>query len=383
MLLAAKFPLLVAGNELSQYGGAGALTEIAELLGASVMGDVPASHSPASFPTTHPNYAGLFSLDANVWDHYDLFWSIGGTMFSLFRQPAKPLLRRDATIIHTSVDGRRLGRNYPVDLAVVGRSDRVLNALLLELRARHLPAEQIRERQQTVTAAHEKRHARLQQAARAVWDQAPVAPERLAVELNQRLPADATIVCELATSDLYNWQYMDYAQGSPGRRHLTSGGGCLGWGIGAAIGAKIAQPTQAAILLIGDGSFQFGVQALWSAARYKVPVAIIIWNNNAYQANRRALHSYGKRAAESGHYVGCHLGSPEIDHVGIAAGYGVNGERIAHPKRLGAAIDRCLARVAAGEPYVLDVRIQPRFSGAESTWHREFSVADLAAGGTV
>jgi len=379
MLLAAEFPLLVAGNEMSEYGGADELAELAELLGASVMADVPASHSPISFPTTHPNYSGMFSLDANVWDSYDLFWSVGGTMFSLFRQPEKPLLRREATIIHTSADGRRLGRNYPVDLAAVGRTDRVLAAVLAELRTRPQPARRIRERQLAVTNAHRHRHSRLQQAARAVWDQAPVAPERLAVELNQRLPGNAIVVCELATSDLYNWQYIDYASGASGRRHLTSGGGCLGWGIGAAIGARIGQPNRPVVLLVGDGSFQFGVQALWSAARYKVPVAIIIWNNKAYQANRRALHSYGGRAAKSGRYPGCYLGSPEIDHVRIAAGYGVDGEQVSDPDELGAAIDRCLDRVAGGEPYVLDVHIQARFSGAESTWHSEFSVAALAA----
>jgi len=373
-LIAAKFPLLIAGHELSRYGGAEHLLALSELLGASVMSDVPASHSPIVFPTTHANYGGHFGLDPTLSDDYDLFWSIGGTMFTLFRRPSKPLVRPGATVVHTSIDGQQIGRNYPVDLAAVGRSDLLLAAVLEEIQSRDLPSTRIEKRRRVLAAGHEARSKRLSERALAVWDQRPIAPERLAVELNRRLAADALVVCELATSDLYVWQYLDFADGTPGRRHITSSGGCLGWGTGAAIGAKIGQPDRAVALLVGDGSFQFGVQALWSAARYKVPVAIIIWNNNAYQANRRALHHYGKRAAATGKYIGCYLGSPEIDNVQIARGYGLEGERVDDPDRLGEAIDRCLARAQAGRAYVLDVSIAARFGGADSVWHDEFSL---------
>jgi benzoylformate decarboxylase len=368
-LLDAQFPILVAGRELSRYGGTHQLVELAELLGVAVMTDVPASHTPITFPTLHPNYAGMFSLDPNPSDDYDLFWSIGGSMFSLFAAPAKPLVRSEAAIVHTSVDAAQLGRNYPVDIAAIGQPDSVLADVLVELRTRKLPSARIRKRQEIVRTAHFARKTKLADVAQAVWDQNPIAPERLAVDLNDRIDPNAIVVCELATSDLFIWQYMDFAQSDSGRTHMTSGGGCLGWGTGAAIGAKIAQPERPVILLVGDGSFQFGVQALWSSARYRVPVAIIIWNNNAYQANRRALHNYGKRAAQTGHYIGTYLGSPTIDNVKIASGYGVDGERVDDPKLLGQAIDRCLEKVATGMPYVLDVAIQTRFGGADSKWH--------------
>lgn len=370
-LIGAQFPILVAGRELSRYGGIEQLVALADLLAVPVMNDVPASHSPLSFPTTHTSYAGIYSLDPNPSDDYDLFWSIGGSMFSLFEAPSQPLVRDGATIVHSSVDGTQLGRNYPVDLAAVGRPDSLLDDLLIELRTRALPSESIARRQKLVSAAHDKRRAGLAEKAAAVWDQSPIAPEQLAVELNKRIAADAIVVTELATSDLFVWQYLDFAQAEPGRRHITSGGGCLGWGIGAAIGAKLGEPERPVVLLVGDGSFQFGIQALWSAARYRVPVAIIVWNNNAYQANRHALHRYGKRAAMTGHYIGTYLGSPTIDNVKIANGYGIDGERVEDPKLLGGAIDRCLAQLESGKPYVLDVAIQPRFGGADSTWHGE------------
>jgi len=375
LLLRSESPLIVAGRELSLHGGTRELVKIAELLGAPVMGDVPASHTPISFPTTHPHYGGLFTLEKGYPESFDLFWSVGGSMFTLFNPPAQPLVDRQTTTIHSSIDGTQLGRNYPVDLAVTGHVGSVLRHVLEELRQRDLPRAEIDSRRSRVTAHHGDRRRRLATEARNVWNQAPVAPERLASDLNHRLDPNGVVVSELATSDFVLWNYLDFNQGEPGRLHVTSAGGVLGWGIGAAIGTKIGYPEREVALLLGDGSFQFGVQALWSAARYEVPIAIIIFNNNAYQANRLALHKYGGRAAETGKYIGSYLGSPKIDNVKIAQGYGVDGARVQKPEELEQAIDRCLETVSSGRPYVLDVTIQPRFSGAGSTWHASFSIA--------
>jgi benzoylformate decarboxylase len=374
-LLRAKVPLIVAGRELSQYGGTRELVKIAELLGASVMSDIPSSHSPTAFPTNHPQYGGLFTLDDGAPPDFDLFWSVGGTMFTQFKKPVQPLVHSSAEVIHSSIEGTRIGRNYPVDLAVVGNTQLTLQALLAELQQRDLSIKQFAARREPVAARQVARRASLMAVAKKVWNETPIAPERLVLELNNRLDADATVVCELATSDLFVWRYLDFHQADPGRQHFTSAGGCLGWGLGAAIGAKMGRPNRQVALLVGDGSFQFGVQALWSAARYKVPVAVIIWNNLAYQANRRALHEYGGRAAAAGKYTGCYLGSPTIDNIRIAQGYGVDGEQVSDPGKLGEAINRCLKTVASGLPYVLDVPIQPRFAGADSTWFDAFSIA--------
>jgi len=349
--------------------------KIAELLGAPIMGDVPASHTPISFPTTHSHYGGLFTLEQGFPEIFDLYWSVGGSMFTLFNLPAQPLVDSQVTTIHNSIDGTQVGRNYPVDLAVTGHVKSVLRSVLAELEQCDLPLARIDSRRRRVIAHHEGRRQRLAAEAKKVWDQSPVAPERLASELNRRLDPNGVVVSELATSDFVLLNHIDFNQGDPGRLHVTSAGGVLGWGMGAAIGTKIGYPQRQVALLLGDGSFQFGVQALWSAARYEVPIAIFVFNNHSYQANRLALHKYGGRAAETGKYIGSYLGSPEIDNVKIAQGYGVDGERVREPEELARAIDRCLEIVASGRPYVVDVTIQPRFAGASSTWHAAFSIA--------
>ena len=160
---------------------------------------------------------------------------------------------------------------------------------------------------------------------------------------------------------------------------FPTSGGCLGWGLGAAVGAKIAAPDTQVVALVGDGSFQFGVQALWTAVRYEVPVAIIIWNNGGYQANRRYLHDYGRRAAATGKYIGASIESPTIDHVAICKAYGVEAEQVNQPDDLAAALARCTRANRDGRPYVVDVKIARRFGGAESTWHDAFSVAERTA----
>jgi len=371
-LLSARAPLIVAGRELARHGGTAELVTIAEALGAPVMSDVPASHSPITFPTDHPLYAGLFTAEADFPARMDLFWSVGGTMFTLFRAPPAPLIPPAVTSAHLSTDAAALGRNQQVDIPLLGHSGETLRLLVEALQARRPPSAR-EARRDRIARHHRRRRERLDAAAARVWDDEPIAPERLAVELNRALPADAIVVTELATSDPYVWRYLDFHQTPGGRVHVTSAGGCLGWGLGAAIGARIAAPERCVAVLVGDGSFQFGVQALWSAARYEVPVAIVIWNNVAYQANRTALHRYGGRAAATGKYIGCHLGVPEIDHVRIAAGYGVDGERVTRPSALPAAIARCLGALGEGRAYVLDVRIQRR--GADSDWYGAFSVA--------
>ena len=102
---------------------------------------------------------------------------------------------------------------------------------------------------------------------------------------------------------------------------------------------------------------------------------MVIWNNGAYQANRKFLHQYGGRAAATGRYPGCSLDHPAIDHAAICKAYGVEAERVEDPAKLSAALERCFKTAAAGRPYVVDVKIARRYGGAESTWFDFFSIA--------
>jgi thiamine pyrophosphate-dependent acetolactate synthase large subunit-like protein len=375
LLAGARLPVIVAGRELNAYGGADDLRQIAELIGAPVCGDLFASHSPLTFPTFHPQYSGFFAEDERSPKGFDVFWSAGGTMFTAAGETREPIVPRGVKVIHTSVDTTELGRTYPVDVPMMARTDLTARAVLEELRRRPLPAASVADRRRAVERdAAARRHALDTQAQR-VWNQTPIAIERLAVELNRLIDPDAIVVTELISEEQVANAYFDFNRGAHGRRHVTTGGGCLGWGVPNAIGAKIAQPHRQVVALVGDGSFQFGVQALWTAARYEVPIGVVIWNNGAYQANRKFLHQYGGRAAATGRYPGCALDHPSIDHTAIATAYGVEAERVDDPAALAPALERCFRTTAAGRAYVVDVTIARRYGGAESTWFDFFSIA--------
>jgi benzoylformate decarboxylase len=296
-------------------------------------------------------------------------------MFTAAGPTAEPIVARGVNVIHSTVDTTALARTYPVDVPMMARTDLAASAVLAELRSRRLPSAAIAERKRAVERdAGDRRHA-LDDQARRVWNDTPIAIERLSSELNRLMDPAAIVVTELISEEQVADAYFDLNRGALGRRHVTTAGGCLGWGVPHAIGAKIARPDRQVVALVGDGSFQFGVQALWTASRYEIPIAVVIWNNGAYQANRKFLHQYGGRAAATGRYPGCSLDHPSIDHAAIARAYGVEAERVDDPAKLSAALERCFKTADAGRAYVVDVTIARRYGGAESTWFDFFSIA--------
>ena len=374
VLTAARFPVIVSGAEAARDGAAGDLREIAEMLGAPVFSDLFATHTPITFPTSHPQYAGFFAEDPSFPAGVDAFWSAGGRMFGV-QAPTAALVPRSAQVIHTSVDAAEVGRTYPVDVPIAAGVKATASAVLRELRRRQPRSTAVDERRAAVLRYAAERRRRLDAAAKNVWDAKPIANERLATEINRRFDAGAIFVCELISEEQVANAYFDLNQQPGGRRQFITSGGCLGWGVPNAIGAKIAEPDRQVVALVGDGSFLFGAQALWTAARYEVPIAVIVWNNSSYQANRRYLHQYGGRAAATGKYVGCSLAPPEVDYAAICKGFGVEAERVDDPAALGAALDRAIRVTSDGRPYVVDVRLRRRLGGAESTWFDFFSVA--------
>ncbi len=376
LLLQAKSPLLLAGEDISRYGGRKQFIELAEILAAPVVGDFVAGHGHIDFPTAHPQYFGYFPGQKQFPMAFDVFFSAGGRMFSEYDHASEPIIGRDVKTIHLSIDPMRIARVYPVDVAILADSEETLTALLESVeskisagRRKENPErlKRIAKYRGTIDAARNKQ---LKQE----WSSEPISTSRLMAELNGAMDANAIVVTETITSDPIQAAYIDYYKGEPGRTHVVSQGGILGWGIGAACGAKLAAPGREVVLLSGDGSFQFGIQGLWTAARYEIPVLFVILDNCSYQSNRLGLVKRAGRAAKLKKYIGSYLGDPEIDHVAIARGYGVEGNRVTKPDEIQAALQQALQTVRSGKPYVLDVLIARRFQDADATWHEKFSV---------
>ena len=369
-LVDADNPLLIAGAELPRWGGLAELATISDQLGATVSGDTSSSRSSMGFPSDHPRYLGAMRGPIQTETPFDVVLIAGASRFSLSRR-GHPLIPTEAKIIEIGLREEHLVRSYPADLLIYAHAQETLGQLIDAIRTRNPDRSKVNSRSLLAGELKAEKVARRTEVLERVWDSSPIAPERLASEINQAIASNAVVVTEGVSSDAAIWDYMTFDQPGGGRRHLISSGGSLGWGVGAAIGAKLGAPDNQVIALVGDGSYQFAVQALWTAKRFEVPMIIVIFNNLGYQANRWALAGLGGRAAETGHYIGISLDDPQIDHVGIARAYGHEGERVSRARDLGDALKRAVAAEQSGGVYVLDVLVDRRGGGADADWHEK------------
>lgn len=370
LLASAENPLLVAGAELPRRtGGLEAMVALADRLGATVSGDTAASRSSLGFPADHPRYLGDLRRAIAPATPFDVVVLAGTSRLSLARG-GHPLIPTGAQIIEFGLREDHLARSWPADLLLYADPGETLRRIDAGLAARSLDKAKIASRAAAGAVLANARRKAIADRLADVHDDNPIAPERLAQEIDKALAADALVVTEGVSSDGAIRDHVRFDQVHGGRRHLISSGGSLGWGVGAGVGAKLGVPDKQVAVLLGDGSFQFGMQALWTAARFKLAMIVVIFNNRAYQANRWAINGLRARGATSGHYIGISLDDPDIDHVGIARAYGHDGERVTDPDELPAALARAVAAERAGGTWVLDVVIAKRGPGAEAEdWH--------------
>ncbi|MCP5120146.1 MAG: hypothetical protein GY953_55830, partial [bacterium] len=165
---------------------------------------------------------------------FDLYWSLGGTMFGLGARPPEPIIPRNVRTIHSGLDATEIARTYPADLAVMADTKSTSTQVLEELKKRNLSSTAVEERRRKAVEYHNERRQRLDGIAEKAWDKRPIATERLAVELNRRIHPNAIVVSELITSEPHLPSYLDIEhQGAARRTNLTASGGVLGWCVAA------------------------------------------------------------------------------------------------------------------------------------------------------
>jgi benzoylformate decarboxylase len=120
-------------------------------------------------------------------------------------------------------------------------------------------------------------------------------------------------------------------------------GGGIGWGLPAAIGAKLALPSRPVVALIGDGSAMYTVQGLWTAAHEKLAVTFVIFNNTSYKILKQRALAMGAFTAETKRYVAMDLTEPAIDFVGLARSLGLAAERVSTLDQVRSQLTRALA----------------------------------------
>jgi thiamine pyrophosphate-dependent acetolactate synthase large subunit-like protein len=378
LLIEAQHPVIIAGDEVWKSGAQQELLSLAEHLGLPVVrpGGVRLISSFQNFPTMHPFYLG--SSEAHLGDASratDLIFFVGARDVGGRVVPDSPELPTTARIVRLGMDTSAFSRNYPTDVALISDVKAGLADLLAAVDSL------ITKDRRTAIAtqrADEIRH--LSAASRAGvekqisvnFGQSPIHPDELCKTMADTLDKNAIIVSENLTGkfDSFRFGFREDEQ-----MHLGNSGSSLGWGIGAAIGAKLAAPDRQVVSSIGDGSVMYSASGFWTQARYHIPVLTAVWNNHNYQTVRHAYHEYGGRMVKSGKYAGMYLGDPEIDFVKLAESQGVSGERVTGGSDLRAALRRGITATRDGKPYLVEVVISRYGGGAESTWHETFNLA--------
>jgi thiamine pyrophosphate-dependent acetolactate synthase large subunit-like protein len=377
MLVESKRPLLVAGDEVWKGGGQAELLDFSEKLGLPVTFSGGAFRS---FPVKHPHYLGGYDPQSEyVKRGVDLAIVIGAPDFggrAMATTPIKSIEPAGARIVRIGIDTAAMGRTSPTDLVLVGDVTEALadlRAAVESLLTKNRLASFGTARSEEVRSLTSAMRAKADAEARRNHGQHPIHPDELGAAMARNIDPNAIVVSENLTGkyDAFPFGFRENEL-----MWLGNTGAGLGWGVGAATGAKLAAPDRQVICSIGDGSVMYSASGFWTQARYNIPVLTVVWNNHNYQTVRHAYDSYKGKMHASGHYAGMYLGSPDIDFVKLAESQGVKGERVTAGADLDAAFKRGAAATRDGKPYLVEAVISRYGGGAESTWYEKFNLAE-------
>ena len=344
ILASARNPIIIVKAAGRDPGAVPALVALAEALGAPVFDQF---HTYVNFPQDHPLHAGfdaaphLESADAILVVESDVPWFPG------LKHP-----RPEARIVHVAVDplfSRYPIRGFPMDIALAGTPRLALQALAQALASR-TDAAAVAERRTPWEAEHSRSVAAAAARARAVQSDTPMDMAWVSRCVGDVVD-DQTIVV--------NEYDLDVTQASfrqPGSYFAAPASGGLGWGLGAALGAKLAAPDKTLICCVGDGAYIFGAPtaAHFVSRAYNLPVLFVIFNNRTWNAVKRAVQSHARDGwAVKTDSMPLTALEPAPDYELVCRASGGHGERVEDPAQLPDALKRALRIVKEEKRQVL------------------------------
>ncbi len=376
LLVEAKMPLMIVGDEITKAKAVGKAVKLAEMLGMPV---TQMRQLWANFPEPHPLWVGnapAGTLASITWPkNYDVVINVGN---KLQHGGPAPIIPHNIKFIDLRIDYNNMGKVMTTDAPLVGDAGLGLDDLIAAVE--QLMTAKLRE-QAGARAAEVKQFTDRARALRAgivnspEWDSAPLIADRVTWEVAQFADPDAIIVHEAGANVMHSFNFNPVG----GRELFFYYGGHLGSGVGTSAGVKLARPNQQVICMVGDGSFIFGPQALWNMARLELPVITIVYNNHAYGGphSRAIANVPSGRMVETSQFVHDYLGNPDINMASIAAGFGVKGEVVTNPRELKEALARARVSTVEGKPYLIDVQVARKGVGwAEKPWTPPIRVAE-------
>ncbi len=364
-LLNAKKPLMLAGPDIHAAKAHEEVLQLAEHY------SLPVAHNMfdySAFPLRHPNYVGPIDLMDDK--GYDVVITVGYRQST--RAGAGDHRFKDAgTIIAIGHDPNLIGNTHNVDIGVVGNVRHSVAALNALWKPDHANLAHIQKRKQELAAQAKARATKMVERAAQLSSSKPIHPDFLGYTMGKCLAENTMLVSEaFRAAD----QLMPLGYAENEWDYVRTYGASLGYGPGSAVGAQLGAPDRPVTLGLGDGAVMYSSSAFWSMARYGLPILTVVFNNMQYQTVRANFAGWGGNMAAQNKYPETFLGDPEIDFVMLAKAQGIEGMRVDEPGDLEKALKRGSDAQAAGEPYLLDVRITNVGAGSDQSWYMPHKV---------
>lgn len=342
MINAAEKPLILVGQGVKLSNGEQTLIEFAEAAGVPMATTLMGI---SAVPNGHPLFVGLLGMHGNLranamTQQSDLLISVGMRFSDRVTGNVKTYAP-NAKIIHIDIDAAELGKNLPITLGIQADAKAALEAMKTGIvhRERSGWLAETKEHDKTEqecivrpSTEHEDSYITMCEAVTAIAD-----AEK----------GDAVIVTDVGQNQMFGARYSKFNRT---RSFITSGGlGTMGFGLPAAIGAKVGLPEREVVVLMGDGGFQMTMQELGTIMQNRIAVKMVVLNNTYLGMVRQWQELFFDRR-----YSFTTLENP--DFTVIAGAYGIPAERVADRGELKAAIER-MARAEGS--YFLEIDVLP------------------------
>jgi thiamine pyrophosphate-dependent acetolactate synthase large subunit-like protein len=341
----AERPCIIAGRGAVLSGAGEALEALGDRAGALLATSAMGHGLFASSPWSVGISGGFASpLAAELIASADAVLAFGAQL-TRWTTRSGELIAPGARLVQVDVDGERLGADPRVDLAVAGDARLTAAQLLQELERRgHRPAglrtAELRER----IAARRWRDEPFDDTSSAEH----IDPRSLSIALDDLLPADRTLVVD--SGHFMGFPPMYLAVPDAAGFVFTQSFQSIGLGLANAVGAALARPDRLTVAALGDGGAMMALPELETAARLKLPILFVIYDDAAYGAE---VHHFGP----DGHALDT-VQFPDTDFAAIARGMGAEGAVVRSREDLG-VLEDWLAR--RDGPLVLDAKVNPEF----------------------
>lgn len=346
VLSTANMPALLVGHGINLSGAWSPLLDIAESLHIPVATTLKGK---SAFPERHALSLGVFGFGGHpLADEYllsnqvDVLVIIGTSLGESQTHGWNPKLAHNRTVIQIDIDPLEIGKNYPVEMSIVGDAKAVLEALVEALAS--LPS-RAPEYSRSVLERMRAKIGRYYNAEELQGQAKLLKPQALVAKMNEVLPDETLVFVDIGNCILWIGQYYEARQ--TGTVFLAMNVGSVGYAVAASIGGKIAAPDKPVIAFVGDGAFAMNGMEIHTASDYHIPVIWVVLNNGGHGMvyNGEKL-LFGKSFAS--------VFQKSLDVSAIARGLGVRAFKVTNLEEFEDSLRQALE---VQEPCVIDALV--------------------------